>query len=111
MAQSLTNTLAGWADRNLNLNKTKSMSQYFAESRGEVHGMGSGYASILWNIYLDSQMNKADYMKLFTMHLARIRTNSDFREAKTILMNISDTQFQGKYTQLIKTAFESRGVQ
>lgn len=111
MAQSLTNTTAGWADRNLNLTLNKSMSQFFSESGGEVHGMGSGYAAILWAIYLDAQMNKADYMKLFTMHLARIRANSDFREAKTILMNISDTQFQGKYTQVIKNAFESRGVQ
>ncbi len=111
MAQSLTNTMAGWSDRNLSLGLTKSMSRYFSESQGEIHGMGSGYASILWSIYLDAAMNKSDYMKLFTMHLARIRGNSDFREAKTILMNISDTQFQGKYTQLIKSAFESRGVQ
>ncbi|HPI40735.1 MAG TPA: hypothetical protein PLJ21_08010, partial [Pseudobdellovibrionaceae bacterium] len=66
MGQSLSNTLAGWKDRDVRTNINSPVSDFFKYSSGEIHGMGSAYASILWKIYTDPQMNRADFMKLFS---------------------------------------------
>ncbi len=110
IAQSLENSMAGWRDRDVSINIRKSVADFFSAGSGQVHDLGAAYAAILWSIYLDSKMNKTDFMKIFSMHLSRIRPNSDFASAKIALMSISDSHFQGKYTSLIQKSFESRGV-
>ena len=78
--------------------------------RGRNSWKGTAYATILWKILKDPLMIKRDFEKIFTMHLPRLTTLSDFRTAKTILINISDISYAGKYSAMIKAHFESMGV-
>lgn len=110
MAQTITNSLAGWTSRDVRRFNGRNVDYFFSMSQGEVHGMGTAYAVILYQIMKDPVMLRVDFEKIFSMHLTRLTSNSDFKSAKTILMNISDTQFSGKYTAVIKRVFEGMGV-
>lgn len=48
---------------------------------GEVHGMGSAYASILWAIYQDARIDTRKFEKAFFLHLAKLTQSSDFTSA------------------------------
>ncbi len=48
---------------------------------GEIHGMGSAYASILWAIYQDTRIDTRKFEKAFFLHLAKLGHSSDFTVA------------------------------
>ena len=112
MAQTPQNSINGWANRNPNNFLNRNLDYFFStvSGGGEIHGMGTAYAVILWKIMKDPMMIQKDFEMMFSMHLPRLTSTSDFRTAKTIWMSLSDTRFSGKYTNLIKTHFESVGV-
>ncbi len=53
----------------------------YVTTGGEVHGMGSAYASILWTIYQDSRVDTRKFEKAFFLHLAKLTQSSDFTSA------------------------------
>lgn len=111
MAQSITNTMAGWAARDPRKFSGWNLDQFYSWSRGEIHGMGSAYASLLWAIYRDTRMRSVDFEKIFALHLARLRSESDFVEAKDILIQIAEAYFPGtEYGKLILEKFQAMGV-
>ncbi len=112
MAQAVTNTLGGWADRDPRNFVSRNLDYFFTtlSANGEVHGMGTAYSTILYQIFKDVSMNPRDFEIMFSMHLPRLTSSSDFRSAKTIWMNLSDTRYAGKYTAMIKNYFEKMGV-
>lgn len=46
--------------------------------KGEIHGMGSAYVSILWEIYNDPKINKMKFEKAFFRHLKNLTASSTF---------------------------------
>lgn len=112
MAQSVTNTLNGWTNRDPRNFVNQNVDYFFntVSGGGEIHGMGTAYSTILWQILKDPAMNPKHFETMFSMHLPRLTSSSDFRTAKTIWMNLSDTQYSGQYTSLIRGYFEKMGV-
>lgn len=112
MAQTVTNSLAGWSERDPRNFVNRNLDYFYTtlSGNGEVHGMGTAYSTILYQIFKDAAMNPRDFEVMFTMHLPRLTTNSDFRSAKSIWINISDTRYAGKYSMMIKNYFEKMGV-
>lgn len=112
MAQTVTNTLAGWTSRDPRNFTERNLDYFFTtlSQGGEIHGMGTAYSTILWQIFKDPAMNPRDFETLFSMHLPRLTSSSDFRSAKSIWINLSETRFAGKYTTLIRNYFEKMGV-
>ena len=112
MAQTVTNTMGGWPERDPRNFFNRNLDYFYTtlSGNGEVHGMGTAYSTILYQIFKDAAMNPREFEVMFSMHLPRLTTSSDFRSAKTIWMNISDTKYAGKYTVMIKGYFEKMGV-
>lgn len=77
---------------------------------GEVHDMGSAYASILWNIYSDPGMFPADFEKIFMQHLQNLTSSSKFIDSRNALLAQDVALFGGKYQSLIRAAFSAKGV-
>lgn len=88
-----------------------SVSEFYSRSKGEVHGMGSFYASVLWEIYNDPKMLKADFEKIFSAHLQKLTASSRFQEARDILIAEDLALYSGKYKTLILNAFAAKGIQ
>lgn len=62
-------------------------SKYSQTISGEVHGMGSAYASILWKIYTDSRIDTRKFEKAFFNHLRQLSKSSDFSMAWSALQS------------------------
>lgn len=112
MAQTVTNSLGGWPERDPRNFFNRNLDYFYTtlSGNGEVHGMGTAYSTILYQIFKDAAMNPREFEVMFSMHLPRLTSSSDFRSAKAIWMNISDTKYAGKYTVIIKGYFEKMGV-
>ena len=102
----------GWPERDPRNFFNRNLDYFFTtlSANGEIHGMGTAYATILYQIFKDAAMNPREFEVMFSMHLPRLTSSSDFRSAKAIWMNISDTKYAGKYTGMIKGYFEKMGV-
>jgi hypothetical protein len=78
--------------RNAALDLSLSVEQFFqgssfqlnncsTEIPGEVHGMGTAYASILWEIYINSAINQRQFEKAFQAHLQKLGSSTTFPDA------------------------------
>lgn len=77
---------------------------------GEVHGMGSGYASILWEIYSSPGVDQVRFEKVFMLHLSLLGTNSTFKEAYGALV-AADLLVPGEsQAAIIEEVFINKGV-
>lgn len=77
---------------------------------GEVHGMGSGYASILWEIYSSTGVDQVRFEKIFMLHLSLLGGNSTFKEAYGALI-AADALVPGEtLAPLIEEVFIRKGV-
>lgn len=112
MSQTITNTLDGWKNRNPANYVSKNLDYFFNthSGGGEIHGMGTAYATILWQIMTDSSMIRDDFAKMFSMHLPRLTNSSNFSSAKTVWLNLSDVHFNSKYNSIIEKYFNKMGV-
>lgn len=112
MSQTITNTTAGWANRNPANLASKNLDYFFNthSKGGEIHGMGTAYATILWQIMTDTAMNQDDFAKMFTLHLPRLTNSSNFQTAKTVWLNLSQVHFNSKYNAIIQNYFSKMGV-
>lgn len=82
----------------------------FSRTNGEIHGMGSAYTSILWEIYTHPQMNKNDFEVIFVKHIRKFSGSSRFIEAKQILLAEDSALFNGKYKAIIEGVFAAKGL-
>lgn len=81
--------------------------------KGEIHDGGAFYASLLYDIYTDPNMNKSHFEKLFNEHLKTINETSDFRTALADFKNLATamkSQFGIDYGSLISSTFARRGI-
>jgi len=85
--------------------------EFFQRSGGEIHGTGSFYASVLWEIYNHPQMKKIDFEKIFLSHLQKFTESTRFPEARDILVADDMALFGGKYKSIIENAFATKGIQ
>jgi hypothetical protein len=51
------------------------------EYPGQIHGMGSAYAAILWEIYVHPKIDKRMFERAFQAHLQKLGASSDFGSA------------------------------
>jgi hypothetical protein len=110
IAETITNSTSGWADRNVANNANVSVTDRFEQTQGQVHSHGSIYASILWSIYSNSSVDKKEFEKLFINHLQSLTGSSRFQESREALLAEDQSLFNGKYASIIREAFNSRGV-
>ncbi len=109
------NQLKTWSTQDI---FTKSASKYNSGSiviNGEIHGMGSAYASILWTIYTHPQMNRTHFEKIFMEQLKMLTPNSRFQDARESLVGVAeamaDSNLNGiHYGPLIRSIFTAKGV-
>ncbi len=76
---------------------------------GEIHGMGSAYAYLLWSIYSDPSTDKRIFEKTFQNHLAQMGPSTNFSSAKSALLS-SDAALGGKNQAVISRVFTAKGV-
>lgn len=76
---------------------------------GEIHGMGSLYAKILWDIYKASA-NKRSFERTFQRTLASYTASSTFSTARSFLL-ADDLALEGGINQtVINNAFSGKGI-
>lgn len=105
MAETVVNSMAGWSSRDVKKQLGKNKNDFGTE----VHSSGTAYATALYKIYSSPEVPSKDFEKMFTMHLSRLTSNSNYIDGKNKLIQVSDTYFAGKYSQIIQTAFASMG--
>lgn len=90
--------------------KAMKVDEFYSRSSGEIHGMGSAYASILWEIYNHPNMKKSDFEKIFSLHLQKLTESTRFPEAREILISEDQAHFGGRYRDVIMSVFTSKGL-
>lgn len=84
--------------------------EFFSRSGGEIHGTGSFYASVLWEIYNHPNMKKIDFEKIFLSHLQKMTESSRFPEGRDMLIAEDMALFGGKYKSIIEQVFQDKGI-
>lgn len=80
------------------------------ELSGEIHIMGTFYASIWWVIYQSNQVNKNEIIRLFVEHLPLTSNDDTFETIGRKIKGLDSTMFNGKYSDLIHNTFADRGL-
>ena len=111
MGETWTNRLDGISFRDASKNQNLTAKQAYDRNLGEVHDMGALYAAILYSIYTNPGMIRNDFEKLFSLHIQKLTRHSRFKNARDILIADNETFFKGKYTDMIREAFNSKGVE
>ena len=81
-----------------------------SELRGEIHTMGTLYASIWWNIYTSPFVVQDEVIQLFVEHLPLVSSEDTFETVGRRILNIDRQIFHGKYAGIITRAFTERGL-
>ena len=79
-------------------------------AHGGVYGMGMLYSSIWWSLYTHPSANQREIMSLFTNHLPLITSSDNFETTGQRILNLDELFYSGKYSSLITSEFEKRGV-
>lgn len=109
-ANSLNGIKQNGIPRNVNQVHKWTVANFYQLSAGEVHGMGTAYASILWEMYRHPDMNPADFERMFSSHLLKLTESTRFSEARDIFLAEDLAHFQGKYQTLIQSVFTAKGI-
>lgn len=109
-ANSLNGIKQNGIPRNVSQVRKWTVANFYQLSAGEIHGMGTAYASILWELYRHPDMNPADFEKMFTSHLQKLTESTRFTEARDIFLAEDLAHFQGKYQNLIQSVFTAKGL-
>jgi hypothetical protein len=78
--------------------------------KGECHDMGTLYSTILWEIYTNPDVNKSEFLNIFSEHLKMLTFADDFKSALRILLLVDSVHYDAKYRTIIRTAFFNRGI-
>jgi hypothetical protein len=106
-------------NRNLSLNQKLSADQAYAacaaqSANGEVHVMGSLYASIWWNIRSNAESLKSgssqEIDSLFIQHLALLTADDDFKSVQAKIQSVDNRLFAGAHKAAITAEFVARGL-
>lgn len=89
----------------------RSPSNYSSSGRkGEIHYMGTVYASALYSLYMDPSIDKTKFLKIFMKHLAMLDSSSTFIGGKEALKFIDQVSNGGQYSSIIEAEFARRGL-
>lgn len=78
--------------------------------KGEVHGMGSFYAKILWEIYRNPATDKRAFERTFQRHLSALTHSANFSSAKGNLLADDMANEKSRNYFIINSVFSSKGV-
>lgn len=79
-----------------------------SSAKGDVHIMGTLYASIWLAMKKQAGADADDINRLYLEHLATLTATDTFSTVKTKLLGFDQTLFNAKYNQLINTEFSRR---
>ena len=86
IGETFFNSMDGLTGRNLFKNENLTAQTAFAMEGGKVHQLGAVYASVLWEIYMSSNMIKLEFERIFAQHLTNLDQSSDFFTGKQALL-------------------------
>ncbi len=78
--------------------------------KGEIHEVGNIYASLLWETYSDSRLDKRAFEATFLLHLQSLSSSSNFLTARAKLIAIDQQFFHGRNSAIIEQVFHRRGI-
>lgn len=78
--------------------------------KGEIHEVGNIYASLLWETYSDSRLDKRAFEATFLLHLQSLSSSSNFLTARAKLIAIDQQFFHGRNSAIIEQVFRRRGI-
>jgi hypothetical protein len=114
LGETLANNPNGVSQNNVSRDVAKvgnlKFADFYNRTNGEIHGMGTAYASILWDIYTHPDINRLDFEKIFMHHLQLLTDSSRFKEGRDALVSSDLVLFAGKYSLLIENIFQNRGL-
>ena len=102
--------------RNLDVIKNRTMIEVYngcgpgSDLSGEIHKVGTFYASIWWVIYTTIRVEKVEILRLFMEHLPLVSYDDTFETVGLKILNLDKQMFDGKYSGIIQRAFTSRGL-
>lgn len=77
---------------------------------GEIHNLGTFYASLWWILYTTQSVSKNEIIKLFVEHLPLVSTSDTFETVGAKIINLNRQMFNGKYSRTIKRIFKNKGL-
>lgn len=81
------------------------------DKEGEVHNLGSVYASIWWEVRTQvDDSESADIDRLYTNHLPLLTGQDDFSTAFSKIQSLDQKLFAGKYSPIFSSQFNQRGI-
>ena len=81
------------------------------DKEGEVHNLGSVYASIWWEVRTQvGDSESANIDRLYTNHLPLLNGQDDFSTAFSKIQSLDQKLFAGKYSSLFSSQFNQRGI-
>jgi hypothetical protein len=114
LGETVANNPAGVSQNNVSRDvekvKTLKIADFFNRTNGQIHGMGTGYASLLWDIYTHPNVDRLEFEKIFMGHLQLLTDSSRYIEARDALLSVDLAQFSGKYGKIIEAVFTARGL-
>ena len=100
--------------RNPETNRDATNGQMFYQcdqnAHGGVYSMGMLYSSIWWSLYTHPSVNQQEIMNLFTNHLPLVTSDDNFETAGRRILNLDGMLYSGKYSSIITSEFEKRGL-
>lgn len=100
----------GGISRNVKANPKMTIQEHFSRSQGQIHTMGTLYATILYRIYTDSRVNKLDFEKIFMNSLQKLSESSRFPETKAALLSEDRIHFNSAYKAVIEEIYAEYGL-
>lgn len=100
----------GNISRNVKANPKMTMQEHYTKSQGQIHTMGTLYATILHRIYTDPRVKKIDFEKIFMNSLQKLSESSRFPETKTALLAEDRVHFSGAYKAVIEEIYAEYGL-
>jgi len=100
-------------DRNLNTASTLTADTAFnacATARGDVQAMGLVYASFWWDLRRSPQSSAEEIDRLYLEHLKILRGDDTFVSAKAKILQLNQTLFSGRYSNILDAAFTAKGI-
>jgi hypothetical protein len=100
----------GNISRNVKANPKMTIQEHFSRSQGQIHTMGTLYATILYRIYTDPRVNKIDFEKIFMNSLQKLSESSRFPETKAALLAEDRVHFSEAYKTVIEEIYAEYGL-
>ncbi|MFN7825215.1 MAG: hypothetical protein ACK5P6_07635 [Pseudobdellovibrionaceae bacterium] len=96
--------------RDVKQNQGLKAQDFYSRSQGQIHTMGTVFATILYDIYQHPSVDKIEFEKIFMNSLTKLSESSRFPETKSALLAEDQVLYGGKYKKIIENAYQKMGL-